>query len=221
MLSPAVICGDGESECDRFLYQGCFTVRMDRSREMETTDSIWGLFAGPIESHLKDDDDPRLWHTVIRTIIPEAQFLCHRYRGKGGIFAQIGCCSHWMSPHNKGTWFSDARFAWPTGYGDSGFTIFGLPEFDWSVSWNWTKQISGWVEVEQIGGKRPLVFRVAVPARTARHVRAVVHTLWSPGSPTMPNKKLLDGYAFTRTNNDWRFISTSKLRHARDGAAYD
>ena len=70
-------------------------------------------FVGRITDHLRADDDPKLWQTAVETIIAEAGLLCHRYRGKSEIFTQIGSCSHWMSPHNKGSWFPDVRFAQP------------------------------------------------------------------------------------------------------------
>ena len=174
------------------------------------TEQFWTSFANRLEEHLTDHDDPLLWQVAIQTVLTEAAFLCRHRRGKQEIFAEIGCCSHWMSPHNNGSWFSDGRFAWPTGYGSDGFTIMGLPQFDWSEKWMW---IDGddehWKPVAKISGKRPLVFRMAVPARTARHVRAVVHTLWAPGSPTVPDEKLFQGYAFENTNDQWSCVATS------------
>jgi len=188
---------------------------------METTDLIWQSFAGAIENYLTDDDDPRLWQVAIETMLGDATFLCHRYVGKEHLFVEVGRCFHWLSPHNKGSWFSYGRFAWPTGYGGSGRSITGLPEFDWSVTWKWTKRESGWKPVERLDGKRPLALRIAVPARTARYARAVIHTLWSPGSPTAPNKKLLKGYAFQRSGNKWCFVATSGSKTRGSETDYD
>jgi hypothetical protein len=176
--------------------------------QTKTADSIWRLFAAQIEGHLTDDDDPRLWQAAIETIVADATFLCDRHVGKEHLFAEVGRCSHWLSPHNKGSWFSYARFAWPSGYGGSGWSISGLPEFDWSLIWKWTRNV-GWEPVERLDGKRRLVLRVAVPARTARHVRAVVHTQWSPGTPTLPKEKLVKAYGFQKSEDVWRFIAAS------------
>jgi hypothetical protein len=166
-------------------------------------------FADRIGEHLRGDDDRDFWDTAVQTIIPDAEILCHRCSGKYRIFAQVGGCSHWLSPHNKGSWFPDPRFAWPTGYGRNGSLIFGLPEFDWSVSWEWIMGESRWEPIGVVHGKRFLLFRVALPARTARHVRAVAHTLWTPGPPTVPKKELLQGYAFAKMKDGWHSVGIS------------
>jgi hypothetical protein len=165
--------------------------------------------------HLTDDDDLRLWEAAIETIFGDAELLCKANRSKRPIFAQIGRCSHWLSPHNKGSWFKDIeKFAWPTGYGQNGSLIFGLPEFDWSVVWNWNEASAAWDVVPQLLGKRLLLFRVSLPGRTARHVRAVVHTLWTPGSPTIPNEELLQGYAFKKIGSDWKCVAVAGREQA-------
>src|SRR6266571_2075097 len=102
---------------------------------MDTKDRLWLCFASGILDRLTARDDPNLWETAITTILADAECLCQRLHCKERVFAQIGSCSHWMSPHNKGSWFGDVHFAWPTGYGSRGFTIFGLPVFDWSLLW--------------------------------------------------------------------------------------
>jgi hypothetical protein len=38
-------------------------------------------------------------------------------------------------------------------------------------------------------------------------VRAAAHRLWTPGSPTTPNKKMLRGYAFAKVNDQWDFVA--------------
>jgi hypothetical protein len=174
---------------------------------------IWPCFAILIEENLTTDDDPCLWQTALERIIPDAESICRNYRGKDRIFIQIGSCSHWMSPHNNGSWFPDARFAWPSGYGSTGSIIFGLPEFDWSLIWERIgNENDGWQAAERACGRRPLVLRVALPARTARHVRAVVHTVWRPGSPANPKTKLVQGYAFQRQNDRWSWVAKNTLR---------
>jgi hypothetical protein len=47
-----------------------------------------------------------------------------------------------------------------------------------------------------------------LPSRTARHVRAVAHTLWTPESPTIPKDELLQGYAFEKVNDGWSCVAT-------------
>jgi hypothetical protein len=187
---------------------------------VEATDRVWQLFLGPLQSHLTGDDDPHLWQTAIQTILADAQVLCQRCRDKSDIFAQIGRCSHWLSPHNKGSWFTDKRFAWASGYGGSGWAIYGLPEFDWSEIWEWNKLGSSWEPVQKPHGKRRLLLRVALPARTRRHVRAVVHTSWSPRTPTTP-EKLIRAYGFRRAGEGWRYVSTSGRYGERGATEYD
>jgi hypothetical protein len=194
--------------------------RVDGRNRMNAADSIRHSCSEAIESQLKDGDDHRLWQTVIQAVLADASFLCRQYRGKDEIFTEIGRCSHWWSPHAKGSWFSYKRFAWPSGYGSGGLAILGLPQFDWSLTWRWTQTESAWELIPQKSGKRPLVLRIAVPARTTRHVRAVVHTLWSPGSPTISNKKLLEGYAFEKIDDEWRFVAVSRRKGARELAEY-
>lgn len=176
---------------------------------MEAKACAFSHFVDRITEHLRADDDRNLWEMAVRTIIPEAEILCDLSSGRYRIFVQIGSCSHWMSPHNKGSWFPDVRFAWPTGYGCNGSLIFGLPEFDWFLTWEWIMQDLRWEPVGGVNRKRSLVFRAALPARTTKHVRAVAHTLWTPGSPTTPKKELLQGYAFSKVNDQWHCVGTS------------
>ncbi|MHB8957056.1 MAG: hypothetical protein ACYC4U_29175 [Pirellulaceae bacterium] len=170
---------------------------------MDTTSDLYRQFAEALNERLVADDDPRLWKSVVEAVIGDATFLCQHRPGRATIFARIGRCSHWLSPHNNGSWLRDARFAWPSGYGGSGWSISGLPEFDWSAVWAWNAQTRVWEVTERIEGKRPLTLRVAVPARTNRHPRAVVHVLWTPGSPTTTTKKLLQAYGFELYSQRW------------------
>lgn len=169
----------------------------------------WEDFATAIRAMLGADDDVSLWEAAVEELFRDAEFLCSCARSNAPIFARIGACSHWLSPHNNGSWLADARYAWPSGYGGSGHSIFGLPEFDWSVLWQWDGGNSHWIPAERVSGKRPLTFRVAVPGRTGRHSRAVVHALWTPGSPTQPKDRLLQAYGFTQSQGEWKCTSTS------------
>ena len=171
---------------------------------MESTLHIWPQFTTGIVEHLTTDDDPDLWAAAIEGVLGDATFLCERSEGETPVYVRVGCCSHWLSPHNNGSWLKDARFAWPSGYGDSGWSIRGLPEFDWSVIWEWNARNEAWNISQRVEGKRPLTLRMTVPARTARHSRAVIHALWTPGSPTTPKKKLTQAYGFEKTDGKWR-----------------
>ncbi len=174
-----------------------------------TSDSNHQILFDDLKHHLTGNDDPALWQQVIETVFADAEYLCDRQQAKQDIFAHIGCCSHWMSPHNKGSWFKDQGFAWPTGYSSDGFTVFGLPEFDWHETWKRGENENlPWQKTEQVQGKRPLVFRVAIPARSMQHARSVIHTLWTPGSPTRPNEKLLQAYAFEKQEESWTSSAT-------------
>lgn len=81
-------------------------------------------------------------------------------------------------------------FAWPSGYGGSGFSKLGLPEFDWSILLYWNVFNKAWQPVEKFAGKQRLLFRAALPTRTKQHKQATFHTLWSPGSPNRPKEKV-------------------------------
>lgn len=163
----------------------------------------WGDFGSAIRTKLIDADDVRLWHAAIDELFRDAEFLCQHATTKSPIFANVGLCSHWLSPHNGGSWLADARYAWPSGYGGGGQSIRGLPDFDWSLIWRWDKPNKQWTLADQVRGKRPLTFRVAVPARTARRIRAVVHAFWTPGSPTIPSTKLVQAYGFHKNDAQW------------------
>lgn len=180
-------------------------------------------FPTGIHARLNADDDPGLWEMALRTILAEAECLCRLSRGSRPIFAQIGRCSHWLSRHNKGSWFKDVvKFAWPSGYGRKGHAIVhGLPEFDWSVVWEWFREEERWSEVAGVSGKHPLIFRVALPSRTGRHVRAVVHTLWMPGSPTTPKDEFLQGYAFKKVDGDWQCAAVTRRQGPYDAGGAD
>ena len=90
-----------------------------------------------------------------------------------------------------------------TGYGNPGFTILGLPEFDWVLTWKWIREDCRWEPVDGLTGRRLLVLRVTLPAKTARHAQGGgSHTLGA-GSPTTPKRKLLQGYAFAKEKGEW------------------
>src|SRR5258706_14375081 len=83
-----------------------------------------------IKGHLTADDDPDLWRVVLETVFVDLAVIQTE-----PALVEIGCCSHWLRPHQT-RWTADGGFAWPTGYGrpgGGGFSRNGLPEVDWSV----------------------------------------------------------------------------------------
>jgi len=67
-----------------------------------------------ITFNLAPDDDPHLWEVATNTILGEAGRLCGEIRED--VFAQVGCCRHWICPHGSIWWPADGGFAWPFGY---------------------------------------------------------------------------------------------------------
>ena len=188
---------------------------------MESTKHLWPQFAAGIVDHLTADDDLELWKVAVEAVMADATFLCrHRVR-KRPIVVCVGSCSHWLSPHNNGSWFRDGRFAWPSGYvsrsgSDNNWSIVGLPAHDWASTWEWNPPDEIWEVTQRVEGKRILTFRMSVPARTTRHSRAVVHALWTPGSPANPKKELLQAYGFEKSDGEWRLLAS-----CGDEQAYD
>src|SRR3954452_14456065 len=117
-----------------------------------------------IAAHLTNDDDPDLWDVATTTLLAEAGEAAADSRDE--VYAQIGCCHHWISPHHPIRWTADGGFAWPFGYDKTttGWSYRALPAFTWSESLRWTGD--GWEPGRT--GRRCLVLRVAIPARTAR-----------------------------------------------------
>jgi hypothetical protein len=162
----------------------------------------WTCFATTIREHLAVDDDPCLWEAAIDEILTDAEFLCRGGNIARVVLAELGRCSHWLRPHQT-RWTADGGFAWPTGYGGVGFSRSGLPEFDWSCAWRWDAETGRWALAERHRPKGCLVLRVALPARTRRHLQAAVHTVWTPGSPADPRREFIQFYGFRRRDGDW------------------
>jgi hypothetical protein len=120
------------------------------------------------------------------------------------IYTQIGCCRHWIRPHQS-RWTADGGFAAPFGYDKTttGYSFRALPDLEWSVFLKWTGE--GW-EPGRTGG-RCLLLRVAIPSRTARHFQAAVHTLWTPRSPS-GKENALQLYGFRKKDGLWRLSAT-------------
>src|SRR5262249_14756987 len=143
------------------------------------------------------------WQAAIETVIGDAELACREHRGKARVITQIGRCSHWLAP-NKARWITaDGEFTWPSGYEPKGGFFGGLPEFDWHLFWERDEKDMTWRQVPKLSTKRPLLLRVAVPARTALHLRASVQAKWVPGpQPELNLSRLYFG--FRKANSVWR-----------------
>lgn len=159
-----------------------------------------------IAEHLAADDDASLWDMATNTILNETSVLYGNAPEK--LFAQIGCCRHWIRPHQR-RWTADGGFAWPAGYDKTttGYSFSALPELEWSVYLRWT----GVAWEPGRTGERCLLLRVSIPGRTARHLQAAVHTIWTPRSP-MSKEKVLQLYGFRKKDGVWLLTATQELR---------
>jgi hypothetical protein len=166
-----------------------------------TSHDLWLAFAAPIVERLGDDDDLAFWHVAVETIVASTEADAEAYSGKDCIVIKVGCCSHWIQPH----WQDGAGTAWPYGYGNigQGFAYASLPQFDWSLQWSRDADTSQWQLSRGQPTRRPLIRRIAVPARTARHPQATVHTIWTPGSPRNSTCKVEIVYGVAKSGGDW------------------
>jgi hypothetical protein len=160
-----------------------------------------------VEDRLTAQDDPGVWKEILAVLGEE--FL-QRYRAERGEkeswFLRIGACSHWVRPHQS-RWIAAGGFALPIGYKGSCGWSNGLPEFDWSVVLSFDGE--RWTRVDRFSGKKQIVLRVAVPARTARHKQAAVHTMWSTSYQ-------MTLYGFRNVDQKWLCVAASDERkHGR------
>lgn len=159
-----------------------------------------------IEPHLTTNDDILLVSTFLMSWLHEYNSL-HLKQGESfEVFLQIGACSHWLRPHQTRI-TAAGGFAYPAGYLGSSDSRTGLPEFDWYVLFR--RKQREWILTEKFFGKRKLVLRVAFPARTTRHNQSVVHTIWTPGTPTNPKVKTETFYCFKKNANVWKLAATT------------
>jgi hypothetical protein len=158
-----------------------------------------------IAEHMTADDDPDLWDVATSTLLAEAGATAVDTRDD--VYAQVGCCHHWIRPHQS-RWTADGGFAWPCGYDKTttGWSYRALPEFTWSVFLRWTGE--AWEPGRT--GRRCLVFRIAIPARTARHLQAAIHTIWTPRSPTT-HEKFVQLYGFRKGEGVWSLTASQAL----------
>ena len=66
-----------------------------------------------------------------------------------------------------------------------------------------------WAPVEKANGKRALTLRVTLPTRTKTHNQAAVHTVWTPGSPTVPDQEAIRLYGFRKIEDHWQCTATA------------
>ena len=167
-------------------------------------------FERAILPRLSESEDARFWVKVFADLTQE--FLLHYIDDCKGydIFLQIGACSHWLRPHQTRL-TAAGGFALPSGYLGGDFSRDGLPEFDWSVLFQRDKKQYAWFESEKFFGKRQLLCRVALPTRTVQHNQAVVHVLWSPGTPTQPSKKEKSFLAYRKLSDEWQQVANGAL----------
>jgi hypothetical protein len=151
-----------------------------------------------IAAHLTSDDDPDLWEVVTKNLLAEA--AAASVETEQDVYSQIGCCHHWISPHHPIRWVNGGGFAWPFGYDKTttGWSYRALPELSWSESFIWTGASWNACKLDS----RSLVFRIAVPARTSRHMQAAIHTIWTPHSPTS-KEKVVQLFGYRKTKGSW------------------
>jgi len=165
-----------------------------------------------VEEQLSGEDDPALRGQVLEAVAEDASVL--RVANKRSrLYAEIGVCSHWLRPHQT-RWTAAGGFAFPIGYGDGeGFApcISGLPGFDWRVILQFDPALVNWIAPSELPTKRFNFVRIAVPARTTRHLQAAVHTLWSPRTLHAKDKRTIF-YGFRKVNGVWKLLARSKER---------
>jgi len=182
---------------------------------MDMNEFLKERFMQEITTHLSVEDDPHFWMMAFETLLSDIEALYPEKRGKREIFIQLGACSHWLRPHQK-RWTASGGFAWPQGYiqkcqdhikNSRGPLGSGLPEFEWFVLLHWNREETEWQMVApRFFGKKQIVFRAALPTRTRRHHQAAVHTIWMPGSPEQPEKKVVRFYGFRKKNHAWECV---------------
>jgi hypothetical protein len=164
-------------------------------------------FESIIQPYLTNEDDSEFWSTVFETLTLDFESLYSNKILKSEIFLQIGACSHWLRPHQT-RWTAAGGFAAPVGYqGNSRFGS-GLPELEWFVIFRRDQKEKRWTRVEKFYGKHKLICRVALPTRTLRHNQAAIQVIWSPGTPSNPDKKLKILYGFRKVSSEWKCVAS-------------
>jgi hypothetical protein len=177
----------------------------EQAEKLRVCDAAEESSAAMIESlkpHLTAHDDASLWKFVLQNVLLDADRVDISEKHRTKQFLKIGSCSHWFRPHQT-RWTAAGGFAWPSGWhGISGHSVGGLPELDWSVLF---EKVAGiWKLVPKYSGKIRSEIRVSIPARTARHAQAAIHTLWSPG-----NQRVF--YGLRKKVDVWKLAARSEF----------
>ncbi|ASF46741.1 hypothetical protein [Methylovulum psychrotolerans] len=161
-----------------------------------------------ILAHLLPDDDPEFWSTLTDFMLHQVEAELDGVAQVFEVYAQIGACSHWLRPHQT-RWTAAGGFAYPSGYGGSGYSRNGLPEFDWSVTLYRQRETNTWQLVEKPTGNKWLLFRATFPTHTRRHAQAAIHTQWTPSNPAKTGPKPVRFFGFRKINGHWRCVADS------------
>jgi hypothetical protein len=146
-----------------------------------------------LEPKLAAEDDHALWQVALAVLTDEFEQRRVEASHRGVWAMVVGACSHWVRPHNS-RWNAAGGFAYPNGYKDS------APELDWSLTFVFRNRV--WESVKKLPGKNIKVFQVAIPARTARHKQASIHTRWTPNGETVL-------YGFRKIAEKWECVAAS------------
>jgi hypothetical protein len=154
------------------------------------------LILDALKGKLTAEDDLGLWEAASSVLAGEfLQRYDREAKNREWVFL-VGVCSHWVRPHQT-RWTAAGGFACPEGYRNF------LPELDWSVIFSYKNQF--WTPVQKLPGKNHVVFRIAVPARSARHKQAAVHTKWSTNQNPI-------FYGFRNVEGNWKCVAASDER---------
>ena len=181
------------------------TSHPEGSHDAVLLQRLWRDVREPVRGYLEPDDDQGFWRTAVPWLLADAACEARCYKGKEAVLAEIGACSRWLRPHQSRVTLAGG-FAAPFGYGNrgQGYAPRSLPELDGSLLFSLDRETGDWLRASGRPGRRPLVLRAALPARTQRHAQASIHCRWQPGSPTSPKEKVDHLYFFRRCEGEWR-----------------
>ncbi len=125
-----------------------------------------------LTGQLDSDDDLQIWRIAVDTFLHDVEFQLQKPSPRQSVYLVIGCCSSWLRPHQT-RHTGRGGFAWPSGYGGTGYSRTGLPEFDWFTTFL-RSQREDWEPSNppRLNKHRQVIARLVIPARTARHRKA-------------------------------------------------
>lgn len=174
------------------------------------TEELMARYERILGKMLGEEDDLSFWRLVFEQLLTEIALLNPSHSKKHALYLQIGSCSHWCRPHQT-RWLADkGSFAFPSGYG-GGHSLgsSGLPEYDYFMLLRWDEEQQAWqFHHPYFYDKRKIVCRVALPTRTACHITAAVHTMWTPGTPEHPDTQREVVYGFRKVGDQWSFVKS-------------